>query len=77
MAMSSDQSLRNNSFSLVKCLDGLLFKTAYEEHGLLFGANANHFSLGALIEIIPNHVCGAIDMWSNATLIRNEKIIGQ
>ena len=76
-AMSSDRSLRNNGFGSVQGLDGIFFETAYEEHGLLTGEEVDRLNVGDLIEIIPNHVCGTINMWSRVMIVKGEAIIGQ
>lgn len=66
-AMSSDRSNRGNTFGLALTSDreldeSLEFGIAYEEHGRLDGSHAR--SVGDTIQILPNHACGVINMWS-------------
>lgn len=74
-AMSSDRALAGQGFGRVVGREGLAFETAYEEHGLLTGPGAAGLGVGDLVEIIPNHVCGAVNMWSRAHLRRDGAIV--
>lgn len=76
-AMSSDKSLRGNGFGFVHGFDDIAFPTAYEEHGLLVGTGADTLNVGDLVKIIPNHVCGAVNMWSKALIIKDGTLTGE
>lgn len=76
-AMSSDRSLRDAGFGFIPDVENIRFTAAYEEHGLLTGPGANQLKVGDLVSIIPNHVCGAVNMWSKALIVNNSKIAGE
>ncbi len=76
-AMSSDRSLRHDGFGTPAGYDRLAFDGAYEEHGLLTGPDADRLEVGDLVAIIPNHVCGAVNMWSSALVTRDGDIIDE
>lgn len=73
-AMSSDRSLKGHGFGIVRGHESLAFDAAYEEHGLLTGPEADRLKTGDLVEIIPNHVCGTLNMWSSALIRRGGEI---
>ena len=73
-AMSSDKSLRSSRFGTVAGMPDIAFETAYEEHGLLTGPGADRLSVGDLLAIVPNHVCGAVNMWSSALVADGARI---
>lgn len=69
-AMSSDGSNRDRTFGVVvdgggQPVEGVVFARAYEEHGVLEGDPAvMPWQVGDCVRIIPNHACGAVNMWS-------------
>lgn len=65
-AMSSDRSLSGDKFGTLPDHVDLNFEVAFEEHGLLSGSGADALEVGDLVRIVPNHVCGAVNMWSRA-----------
>jgi len=73
-AMSSDRSLTGSGFGRVRGQPYIVFDTAYEEHGLLTGPGADRLAVGDQVEIVPNHVCGAVNMWSTALVRRDGEI---
>ncbi|WP_164730548.1 alanine racemase [Pelagibacterium montanilacus] len=76
-AMSSDRAISGSGFGRIKGHPGIAFGTAYEEHGLLTGADVDRLSVGDQVEIIPNHVCGAVNMWSRALVRQNGAIVDE
>ncbi len=73
-AMSSDGSVGGHGYGVVDSLARLTFDVAYEEHGVLTGAAAEHLAVGDLVSIIPNHACGAVNIWSHAGIVRDGEI---
>ncbi len=70
-AMSSDRSLTGHGFGVVEGFPDVTFDAAYEEHGLLTGPGADRLRVGDLVAILPNHVCGCVNMWSSALVVRD------
>lgn len=70
-AMSSDRALSGSGFGRIVGLPSITFATAYEEHGLLTGPGAGGLAVGDRVAVIPNHVCGTVNMWSSARVLRD------
>jgi D-serine deaminase-like pyridoxal phosphate-dependent protein len=56
---------------------GATLAHAYEEHGVLEAGSAGRLAVGDMVRIVPNHVCGAVNMWSRVTVVRGETVIGE
>ncbi|MBK0420434.1 alanine racemase [Leucobacter sp. CSA1] len=76
-AMSSDGSNRGNTFGVVidesgEPIEGISFSRAYEEHGILEGDHSvtSRWRVGDRVRIIPNHACGAVNMWSRVLAVQ-------
>lgn len=73
-ALSSDGSNAGAGLGIV-CdaagtpLDGVSFATAHEEHGFLRGPGVQRLAVGELLRVIPNHACGAVNMWSGVVVL--------
>ncbi|NUR93582.1 MAG: alanine racemase [Nonomuraea sp.] len=67
-AMSSDASLTGSGFGTVLGRPELSLGKANEEHGYLTGGG---LAVGDLLSIVPNHGCGAVNMWSAAYAVRD------
>lgn len=74
-AMSSDRSLTTHGFGLIDGHEDIAFDTAFEEHGLLTGAGVDALSVGDRVRIVPNHVCGAVNMHSKAHVTSHGRVI--
>lgn len=74
-AMSSDRSLTAHGFGLVEGHANISFDTAFEEHGLLTGEGADSLSVGDRVFIIPNHVCGAVNMHSRVHVTSQGRVV--
>jgi len=73
-AMSSDSSVGGHGFGVVDSLEKIRFEVAYEEHGVLTGAGVEVLDVGDLVSIIPNHACGAVNMWSHVGVARDGEL---
>lgn len=51
------------------------FTVAFEEHGVLAGPGAGALRVGDLVRVVPNHVCGAVNMWSQAHAVRDGEVM--
>ncbi|MGJ6981522.1 alanine racemase [Aestuariimicrobium soli] len=49
-------------------LSGVHFASANEEHGFLTG-DLGDLAVGDRVRIVPNHACGAVNMWSGLTAL--------
>lgn len=74
-AMSSDAIAALGSLGTV-CdlglapLPGVTFADGNEEHGFLTGAGTARLTVGDLLRVVPNHACGASNMFSHAVAVR-------
>ncbi len=76
-AMSSDRSLTGSGFGVVEGIPDVTFDTAYEEHGLLTGPGADRLNVGDRVAILPNHVCGCVNMWSSSLIVRDGAVAAE
>lgn len=74
-AMSSDRSLSGNNYGNVSNYREIFFTAAYEEHGVLTGPGVELLEVGDVVAIVPNHVCGTVNMWSEALISDGQSII--
>jgi len=68
-AMSSDAIATAGSLGIACTPNGtpladVVFSEGNEEHGYLTGPGADTLRVGDLVRIVPNHACGATNMWS-------------
>jgi D-serine deaminase-like pyridoxal phosphate-dependent protein len=73
--LSGDGSIRGRGHGHVVDLGATVIH-AYEEHGVIDRC-ATPPSIGDLVRIVPNHVCGAVNMWSSVAAVRGERVVGE
>ncbi len=79
-AMSSD-SIAATGFVGIPCdpdvvpLPEVVFAEANEEHGFLLGNGTADLAVGDLVRVIPNHACGATNMWSHGYAVRGREVV--
>jgi D-serine deaminase-like pyridoxal phosphate-dependent protein len=56
---------------------GALVEPVYEEHGVLSGGRAGELRVGDVVRAVPNHVCGAVNMWSQAAVVRGDEVVAE
>lgn len=60
---------------LLKGFDGLRIGKLYDEHGLVYGREANErLSLGDRVEIIPNHICPTCNLYDRMYLVEDGRV---
>lgn len=75
-SLFSDKSSAFGSYGLVKGMPNVVLERAYEEHGVLsLGASAGRLKVGDKLEIIPNHVCPAVNLFDELIGVRNDKVM--
>jgi D-serine deaminase-like pyridoxal phosphate-dependent protein len=79
-AMSSDPSNKGLTWGIPLRVSGeiielLEFTKAYEEHGILEGVGAKTLRVGDVINILPNHACGVVNMWSNIYVVNDGIVV--
>jgi D-serine deaminase-like pyridoxal phosphate-dependent protein len=79
-AMSSDTIAVAGGVGVVTGLEGVpiagvTFPEANEEHGFL--SHSHGFAVGDLVRVVPNHACGATNMWSHAHAVRGTEVLGE
>ncbi|MEX2355936.1 MAG: alanine racemase [Thermaerobacterales bacterium] len=79
-ALSSDQRpgslLRNEGFGRIKGVPGMVVTSLSEEHGVLSGPGVAERlpGVGSKVEVIPNHICAAVNLFDQAYGIRNGRV---
>ena len=81
-AMSSDAIASAGSLGIActtagQPLDDVVFSEGNEEHGFLTGAGAHRLHVGDQVRIVPNHACGATNMWSLVDVARDDQVIAR
>lgn len=79
-AMSSDRSNRGDTLGLIVSDDcasreDATFARAYEEHGIVEGRLAAGLSVGDTIRILPNHACGAVNMYGRVVIVEDDTVV--
>lgn len=74
--LSGDRYVRGAGFGHA-VEQGATLMHAYEEHGVLQGGTAAQLRRGDLVRIVPNHVCGTVNMWSRAIALRDGAVVGE
>jgi len=65
-------------YGLLKGFDGLRIGKLYDEHGLVYGREANkRISLGDRVEIIPNHICPACNLYDRMYLVEDGLVVDE
>jgi len=60
---------------LLKGFDGLRIGKLYDEHGLVYGREANErLSLGDRVEIIANHICPTCNLYDRMYLVEDGRV---
>ena len=74
-ALTSDKRgpgiLENRGFGLVVGHPEATIVSLSDEHGVLDVPNAEAYAIGAVIQVIPNHICPCVNLYSHAYAARN------
>ena len=71
----SDKSAAFGVYGLIKGMPDVHLVRAYEEHGVLeMDASQGNLKVGDKVEVIPNHVCPAVNLFDELTGVRNDKV---
>ena len=71
----SDKSSDFGVYGLVKGMPYAALVRAYEEHGVLkVDPSKGELKVGDKLEIIPNHVCPAVNLFDELTGVRNDNV---
>ena len=74
-SLTSDKAQAFGVYGLVKGIPDVKLTRAYEEHGVLKLDNAKaRLKVGDKIEVIPNHVCPAVNLFDELVVIRNDRV---
>ena len=74
-SFGSDKSAAYGAYGLVKDMSDVILERAYEEHGVLkFDSSKRKFKVGDKLEIIPNHVCPAVNLFDELIGVRNDRV---
>ena len=62
-------------YGLIKGSGGIRLGNLYDEHGLVYGREANErLSLGDRVEIIPNHICPTCNLYDRMYLVEDGRV---
>ena len=65
-----------SGYGLVKNSDNVRLSSVYDEHGLIYNREyRNYIELGDKIEIIPNHICPACNLYESAYLVSKGEVL--
>ena len=71
----SDKSAAFGSYGVIKGMPDVVLERAYEEHGVLnLESSKNKLKVCDKLEIIPNHVCPAVNLFDKLMGIRNDSV---
>lgn len=74
-ALTSDKRgpgiLENRGFGLIVGHPEATIVSLSDEHGVLDVPNAEAYAIGAVIQVIPNHICPCVNLYSHAYAARN------
>jgi D-serine deaminase-like pyridoxal phosphate-dependent protein len=71
----SDKSSDFGVYGLVKSMPHIALVRAYEEHGVLeVDPSEGRLKVGDKLEIIPNHVCPAVNLFDELVGVRNDNV---
>jgi D-serine deaminase-like pyridoxal phosphate-dependent protein len=69
---------RAPGYGLIKGLGGIRLGNLYDEHGLVYGREANErLSLGDRVEIIPNHICPTCNLYDRMYLVEDGRVVDE
>ncbi|MDP8922547.1 MAG: alanine racemase [Chloroflexota bacterium] len=80
-AVGADRNMirvEREGFGLVKGQPGWFFARASEEHGVLLrdgDGPADDLAVGQRVEIIPNHICPAVNLYDTLVTYRGERVV--
>jgi D-serine deaminase-like pyridoxal phosphate-dependent protein len=74
-SFTSDKAQAFGIYGWIKGMPDIQLIRAYEEHGVLkFDSSRIKLKVGDKLEIIPNHVCPAVNLFDELFVVRNEKV---
>jgi D-serine deaminase-like pyridoxal phosphate-dependent protein len=76
-ALSGDPSVTGQGYGLPVTRDDLTLPVANEEHGFLAGPGRHALKVGERLRILPNHACGAVNMWSSYWVVDGDQVLDQ
>lgn len=72
----SDKSSDFGAYGLVKGMPHITLIRAYEEHGVLrIDPESAKPKVGDKIEVIPNHVCPAVNLFDELIVVKDENVV--
>lgn len=76
-SVAKEPSSLGPGLGIVKGLPGAVLERVYEEHGVIeLPMDASEPAVGDLLEIIPNHICPVVNLFSQYILVRQGKVVG-
>jgi D-serine deaminase-like pyridoxal phosphate-dependent protein len=76
-SVAKELSSLGPGYGIVKNLPGAVLERVYEEHGVIeLPADSPQPAVGDLLEIIPNHICPVVNLFSEYILVRQGKVVG-
>ncbi|MGE3911081.1 MAG: alanine racemase [Chloroflexota bacterium] len=81
-AVASDRNMivvDREGYGFVKGQPGWFFARASEEHGVLLrqeDGHADDLRIGDRVELIPNHICPAVNLYDRLTVQRGGEVVG-
>lgn len=76
--LSSDRCPKREGFGLIKGWPELIIRSLSEEHGVItLGPGEAPFAVGDKIQVIPNHVCVAVNLAETMILVRGDRVVGK
>ena len=72
---SSARSPKVDGMGIVRGLEGIKFVCANEEHGVLdMSSRPGSLKVGDRVEVIPVHVCEAVNLWDELVAVRRGEV---
>lgn len=72
-SFTADKSQAFGVYGWIKGMPDVQLVRAYEEHGVLkFDPAKTKFKVGDKLEIIPNHVCPAVNLFDELVVVKND-----
>lgn len=62
-------------FGVVRDRPGLIVESLTEEHGIVSVADGEDPAIGERLRIIPNHACGALNMFDEVHVVRDGEVV--
>ena len=77
-SLASDPSVGPRGFGIVKGRPDIVVERLSEEHGVLRSPGLPlNLAVGDRVEIIPNHVCNAVNLADTFVALRRGRVIGE